>query len=248
MKITTDIIKALREKTGVSVMQCKKALEEAGGDSKEAEIILKKHSVAVAKKKSERTLSSGIVGSYVHDGDIGAMVILSCETDFVAKHPEFGALARALSMQIAAMDPKNEEDLLEQPSIKDESRTVHDLLNEATQKFGERIEISRFAPRRRERLDQAVEHFALVLAQVDFNAFLRDEMRRIAGRVSHDIAHLSLQAVRTAERLLTRLVRYLRSRHAVDTPPGENVREFVKTLSDFKGKLKATHPEVTDIQ
>ena len=126
-------------------MQCKKALEEAGGDSKEAEIILKKHSVAVAKKKSERTLSSGIVGSYVHDGDIGAMVILSCETDFVAKHPEFGALARALSMQIAAMDPKNEEDLLEQPSIKDESRTVHDLLNEATQKFGERIEISRFA-------------------------------------------------------------------------------------------------------
>ena len=106
----------------------------------------------------------------------------------------------------------------------------------------------RFPARKRERLDQAVEHFALVLAQVDFNAFLRDEMRRIAGRVSHDIAHLSLQAVRIAERLLTRLVRYFRSRHAVDTVPGENVREFVKTLSDFKGKLKATHPEVTDIQ
>ena len=73
------------------------------------------------------------------------MVLLSCETDFVAKNPEFGALARELAMQVAAMDPEDTEMLLAQSSIKDESKTVHDLLNEATQKFGERIEISRFA-------------------------------------------------------------------------------------------------------
>lgn len=141
MEITTGVIKQLREKTGVSVMQCKKALEEASGDPQGAEAILKKHSVTVAKKKSERELSAGVVGSYVHDGSIGAMVVLSCETDFVAKNPEFGALARELAMQVAAMGPESAEDLLEQSFIKNESKTVRDLLNEATQKFGERIEV-----------------------------------------------------------------------------------------------------------
>ena len=75
----------------------------------------------------------------------------------------------------------------------------------------------------------------------------RDETRRIAAMTSHAIVHFSLQAVRAIERLLTRLVRHLRSRHDVDTAPRENVREFVKTLSEFKGSLKATHPEITDV-
>ena len=107
MEITTDIIKKLREMTGgVSVMQCKKALEEAGGDLAKAEVILKKHSAASAEKKAERTLKAGIIGSYTHDGVIGAMVVLSCETDFVAKNPEFGALARDIAMQVAATNRK----------------------------------------------------------------------------------------------------------------------------------------------
>lgn len=187
MEITTNIIKALRERTGVSVMQCKKALEEANGDLAKAEVILKKHSAAQAEKKAERTLKAGIIGSYVHDGAIGAMVILSCESDFVAKNPEFGTLARDIAMQVAATDPLytvmmeiseeakhaaiavfekevagkpqemqakilegklashfRDHVLLEQPFIKDESKTVRNLLDEATQKFGERIEVSRF--------------------------------------------------------------------------------------------------------
>lgn len=187
MEITTEIIKELRERTGVSVMQCKKALEEASGDLAKAEVILKKHSAAAAEKKAERTLKAGIVGSYVHDGSIGAMVILSCESDFVAKNPEFGTLARDIAMQVAATDPMytvmleiseeakhaaiavfekevvgkpqemqakilegkleshfRDHVLLEQPFIKDESKTVQNLLDEATQKFGERIEVSRF--------------------------------------------------------------------------------------------------------
>ena len=144
MEITTDKVKELREMTGVSVMQCKKALEEAEGDFAAATVILKKHSATSALKSANRLLGAGVVGSYIHDGNIGALVLFSCETDFVAKNPEFIALARELAMQVAAMDPENTEDLLEQPFIKDESKTVRNLLNEATQKFGERIEVSRF--------------------------------------------------------------------------------------------------------
>lgn len=144
MKITTDSIKELREMTGVSVMQCKKALLEAGGDLAKAKVILKKHSAASAEKKADRTLSAGIIGSYIHDGAVGAMVALSCETDFVAKNPEFGALARELAMHITAMGPEHTEELLGQAFIKDENKTIQNLLNEATQKFGERIEVSRF--------------------------------------------------------------------------------------------------------
>jgi len=145
MKITTNIIKELRDLTGVSVMQCRKALEEADGDLAKAEVILKKHSAAAAAKKMERSLKAGTIGNYTHEGIIGAMVLLSCETDFVAKNPEFGALARELTMQTAAMDPEDVKSLLEQPFIKDESKKIRDLINEAVQKFGERIEVSDFA-------------------------------------------------------------------------------------------------------
>jgi len=104
-----------------------------------------------------------------------------------------------------------------------------------------------FAPQRA-RLDENVERIEFIWQHVDLGAFIRDEIRRLAGRLSHDIAHLSLQSVRAIERLLTRLVRYLRSKHAVDVGPRENVREFVKTLSDFKDQLKSTHPEALDIR
>jgi elongation factor Ts len=188
MEITTTLIKELRDTTGVSVMQCKKALEEAEGDLAKAAVILKKRSAASAEKKADRSLAAGAIGSYIHDGAVGAMVLLSCETDFVAKNPEFMALAREIAMQVAATNPAytttddvsseakeaatavfqkevadkpvdmqakilegkiasyfRDQVLLEQPFIKDDSKTVHDLLNEATQKFGERVEISHFA-------------------------------------------------------------------------------------------------------
>lgn len=144
MEITTESIKELREMTSVSVMLCKKALEEAGGDLAKAKIILKKHSGASALKKVGRDLKAGAIGSYTHDGNIGAMVLLSCETDFVAKNPEFTAFARELAMQVAAMDPENTEELLEQAFIKDTDKTMNNLLNEATQKFGERVEVTQF--------------------------------------------------------------------------------------------------------
>ena len=188
MEITTNSIKELRDKTGVSIMQCKKALEEADGDLAKAEVILRKHSAASAEKKADRSLGAGAIGTYVHEGAVGAMVLLSCETDFVAKNPEFAALAREIAMQVAAANPTYvtteevpqeameaatavfekevvgkpaemqakilegklasyfaDQVLVEQAFIKDESKTVHGLLNEATQKFGERVLVSRIA-------------------------------------------------------------------------------------------------------
>jgi elongation factor Ts len=169
-------------------MQCRKALEEADGDVTKAEVILRKRSGAAADKKADRELGAGAIGTYVHNGEIGAMVVLSCETDFVARNEEFPALAREIAMQIAATNPKyNREEnipenekaaakavfekevvdkpadmqekilegkmksyfsdqvLLDQPYIKDESKTVRDLLTEASQKFGERVEVTRFS-------------------------------------------------------------------------------------------------------
>jgi len=114
--ITTEEIKALRDATGISVMQVKKALEEAGGDKDKALMILTKKSGEIASKKSDRTLASGAVASYVHNtGTIGAMIVLSCETDFVAKNPEFKALAYDIAMHVAAVMPKylRKEDISE---------------------------------------------------------------------------------------------------------------------------------------
>jgi elongation factor Ts len=185
---TTEEIKALRDETGVSVMQCKKALEEAGGDVEKAKVILRKASAAIAAKKSDRTLGAGVAAAYVHAGGavVGA-VVLACETDFVAKSPEFPKLAYDIAMHVAAMKPQfirredvkdsdiaaaksvfedeakdkpaemqgkvvagkldaylAEKILLDQPFVKDGSKTVRQLIEEATQKFGEKIEVTRF--------------------------------------------------------------------------------------------------------
>lgn len=188
MDISLDTVKVLRDKTGVSIMQCRKALEEAEGDMDKAEVILKKRSGAAADKKADRELGAGAIGTYVHDGVVGAMVLLSSETDFVSKNEEFGDLARAIAMHVAATNPTfltsdeisedkktaamsifteevkdkpvemqekilegkmasyfKDQVLLEQSYIRDDSKTVRDLLNEASQKFGERVEISKFA-------------------------------------------------------------------------------------------------------
>lgn len=104
--ITTEQIKELRDNTGLSIMQCKKALEEANGDISKAVILLQKKGAGIAAKKADRNLGAGKVVSYVHStGNIASMVELLCETDFVAKNAEFGALAYDIAMQIAATNP-----------------------------------------------------------------------------------------------------------------------------------------------
>lgn len=107
MNITTEMIKELRDQTKVSIMQCKKALEEAGGDMEKAVMILRKVSAATAAKKSDRTLGAGIIGSYTHNNHkVAALVELQCETDFVAQNPEVMEFANNLAMHIVAMNPQ----------------------------------------------------------------------------------------------------------------------------------------------
>ena len=104
--ITTEQIKELRDATGISVMQCKKALEEAGGVMEKALIILRKKGGDIAAKKADRTLGAGVIAAYIHgNGSVGAMVELSCETDFVAKNEEFKTLAYDIAMHVAASNP-----------------------------------------------------------------------------------------------------------------------------------------------
>ena len=119
MEIGMDQIKALRDETGVAVMQCKKALEDAGGDMEKARMALRKKSGELAAKKSERALGSGVVSAYIHgNGSVGAMVELGCETDFVAKNEDFKKLAYDIAMHVAALRPK----FLTQADITDEDK------------------------------------------------------------------------------------------------------------------------------
>lgn len=107
MEISTTDVKALRDQTGISVMQCKKALEEAGGDMEKALVILKKKRKEAADKKSDREIGAGVVGTYTHNtNEVAAMALLGCETDFVAKNEEFIGLARDIAMHVAATNAK----------------------------------------------------------------------------------------------------------------------------------------------
>lgn len=143
--ISREKIQELRDKTGVAVMTCKRALERAGGDFERALEFLKEEASVLASQKSNRRTRAGVIQSYVHAGKIGVLVELKCETDFVARNPEFQELAKELAMQLAASPAENTKELLAQSYIKNLDRTVGERLQEAIGKFGEKIEISRFS-------------------------------------------------------------------------------------------------------
>ena len=191
MTITAELVKQLRDMTGAGMMECKKALSETGGDLEKAVDSLRKAGIAKAQKRSDRAASEGLVEAYIHPGNrVGVLIEVNCETDFVARTPEFGALVRDLAMQAAAAgaDYVRREDvpserlereraiyaaqleqqgkpgamidkivtgkldkffsevcLLEQPFIKDDKRTIQDLVQEASSKTGENVVVRRFA-------------------------------------------------------------------------------------------------------
>ncbi|MCW5980738.1 MAG: translation elongation factor Ts [Bryobacteraceae bacterium] len=106
-EITAQLVKQLRERTGAGMMDCKSALTEAAGDMSAAEVVLRKRGLAAAAKKASRATRQGIVGSYIHQGaQLGVLVELNCESDFVARTEEFQALVHDLCMQVAASDPQ----------------------------------------------------------------------------------------------------------------------------------------------
>jgi len=142
--ISIDQIRQLRQETSVSISECKKALEKAKGDFDKAKEILRKWGRELAGKKSGREAGLGIIESYIHpDKRIGAMIELRCETDFVAKSKYFKELAHELCLQISAMDPE-EDSLLSQSWVKDETKTIRELIDEYVAKLGENIIVKRF--------------------------------------------------------------------------------------------------------
>lgn len=144
MVASNDVLK-LRQETGAGVMDCKKALEEAGGDFNKAKDVLKQRGIQIASKKAERSTKEGVVTSYIHGaGKVGVLLELVCETDFVAKNDEFKNLAKEIAMQIASMNPENIEVLLEQEYIRDPKKKIGELLNESIAKIGENIKVNRF--------------------------------------------------------------------------------------------------------
>ena len=146
MKITVEEIKKLREKTGAGILECRKALEEAGGDEKKVREILKKKGLRVAEEKKERETKQGIIEAYTHaGGKVVSVVELLCETDFVARNEEFKALAHELCMQVAAMNPKNVRELLGQEYIREPGKKIGDLLKALIAKIRENIKINRIA-------------------------------------------------------------------------------------------------------
>ncbi len=144
-EISIDQIKSLRDRTGLSVADVKKALTEAGGDEARAMELLKARGGDVAAKKAGRELKAGIVEAYVHSNrKIGCMLELLCETDFVARNEGFLGLAHDLAMHITAMKPADNEELLEQPFIKDPNQTIKEVITAHIAKIGENIQVGRF--------------------------------------------------------------------------------------------------------
>ncbi len=140
-----ELVKELRKLTGRGIAECRQAIEKVDGDLGRARKILEKMSQQIADKKAERETKQGYIGGYVHaTGKIGVLLELFCETDFVARHEDFRYLAKEIAMQIAAMAPKNEKELLAQVYIREPEKTVKQLLTETIAKFGENIKLGKF--------------------------------------------------------------------------------------------------------
>jgi len=126
-------------------MECKRALEEAKGDFQVAIRIIHERGLVTVAKRADRTAGAGLIKSYIHNERIGVLLDLRAETDFVVRSDPFRALAQELVMQIAATNPKTTDELLQEPYIRDESRTVADIVNDAIAKVGENIKVNAFS-------------------------------------------------------------------------------------------------------
>ena len=145
MSVSIELIKTLRDETGVSIGKCKQALEESNGDMDEARKVLAAYSESAIAKKADRELGAGIIASYIHSSKIiGSMIELNCETDYVAKNDDFVALANDLAIHITAMDSKLET-IMDEDYVKNPEKKISDLIAGVTQKLGERIQIGKIA-------------------------------------------------------------------------------------------------------
>ena len=158
MEISADSVKSLRERTGAGVMDCKRALVDSEGNMDRAADLLRERGLASVAKRAGREAGQGLIESYIHhNGRIGVLLEINCETDFVANTPEFRQLAHVITQHIAFANPRSVDDvegepleaselpLLKQESIQHSGQTIADLVRETAAKTGENILVRRFA-------------------------------------------------------------------------------------------------------
>lgn len=144
MAQNTETVQKLRELTGAGVMDCKRALDEANGDFDTAVKLIHERGLVKVEKRAGRETGAGLISTYVHNERIGVMLELRAETDFVVRSDPFRALAHELTMQLAAMEAATPEEFLAEPYIKDESKTVHDLVKDVIARVGENVALGKF--------------------------------------------------------------------------------------------------------
>lgn len=142
--MSIDNIKKLREQTGAGIADCKEALAQSNGDMEKAKQWLKQKGFEKGAKKREREVKAGVVEVYSHNGKVGVLVEVLCQTDFVARTDDFKSLAHELALQIASMNPSSVEELLGQEYIRDATQTVDQLIKGVIGKLGENIQVGRF--------------------------------------------------------------------------------------------------------
>jgi elongation factor Ts len=180
-EITAKMVSQLREETGAGMMDCKKALTDAGGDMEEARLILRRKGQATAEKRGERQASEGVVAAHIsQSGSVGVLLELNCETDFVARNDDFRALAHELAQQVANAEKPDSyptiDALLAARSTTEgaENKTVNELVTETIGRIGEKIVVSRFT-----RMDASPERGAVgsYIHRTDFKTGVLVEVR-----------------------------------------------------------------------
>jgi elongation factor Ts len=206
MEISAQLVKQLRERTGAGMMECKKALVEAKGDLPEAEVILRKHGIASAGKKSTRSTKQGVIGSYIHPGaQLGVLIEVNCESDFVARTDDFQELVKDLAMQVAAADPQfvRKEDVTEEVLTKEREIQRARAINEGKpEKMADKIAEGR--------MNKYFEEVCLYE-----QPFIKENTTTIAEVIKTKIAKLGENI------LVSRFVRFKVGDTATDTPAAE---------------------------
>ena len=196
--ITSALVKELRERTGAGMMDCKKALMANDGDMDKAIDFLREKGLAAAAKKAGRIAAEGMVECYV-EGNVGVVVEINCETDFVANTDNFKALCRDYAKHIIAKNPANVEEMLAQTFYADETKTVNDLIGEATAAIGEKISLRRFARFEGAMVDSYIHMGGRIGVMVELVGEVTDEVKTMSHDLVMHIAAANPQFVRREE-------------------------------------------------
>jgi elongation factor Ts len=206
MEISAQLVKQLRERTGAGMMECKKALVEAKGDLAEAEVVLRKQGIASAGKKSSRSTKQGVIGTYIHPGSqLGVLIEVNCESDFVARTDDFQELVKDLAMQVAAADPQfvRKEEVTEAALAKEREIQRARAINEGKpEKMADKIVDGR--------MNKYFEEVCLYE-----QPFIKENTTTIAEVIKTKIAKLGENIS------VSRFVRFKVGDTAVDTPAAE---------------------------